>query len=453
MADETIWFESALLETGWAREVRISVRDGAIAAIDVGVRRATHEAANGPALPGLPNLHSHAFQRGMAGLAEHRGASADSFWTWREVMYRFLEQLGPDEVQAIAAQAYAEMLEAGFTRVGEFHYLHHDLDGRAFSNPAEMAVRIAAAAAEAGLGLTLLPVFYAHSGFGGLPPTDGQARFIHDVDGFARLFEASRAAVAGLDGAVVGVAPHSLRAATPQQIHTLAELAGDAPIHIHIAEQAKEVADCQAWSGARPVEWLLANLDVGPQWCLVHATHITPDETAGIARSGAVAGLCPITEANLGDGLFPAMEFRAQGGRLGVGSDSNVLIDAAEELRLLEYGQRLSRRSRNVLAAEAGGSTGAALYQAALAGGAQALGVEVGLKVGMSADIVSLASDHPVIAGRAGDAILDSYIFAGRRDLIDGVWRAGAKLVTSGRHRSREEISARYRQVLVKVLS
>lgn len=453
MADETIWFESALLGAGWARDVRLSVRDGAIAAIEVGVQRATHEAANGPALPGLPNLHSHAFQRGMAGLAEHRGPSADSFWTWREVMYRFLEQLGPDEVQVIAAQAYAEMLEAGFTRVGEFHYLHHDLAGRAFSNPAEMAVRIAAAAAETGLGLTLLPVFYSHSGFGGLPPTAGQARFIHDIDGFARLIEASRAAVAGLDGAVVGLAPHSLRAATPEQLRALADLAGDAPIHIHIAEQAKEVADCQAWSGARPVEWLLANLDVGPQWCLVHATHITPDETAGIARSGAVAGLCPITEANLGDGLFPAMEFQAQGGRLGVGSDSNVLIDAAEELRLLEYGQRLSRRGRNVLAAEAGGSTGAALYRTALAGGAQALGVEVGLKVGVSADIVSLASDHPAIAGRAGDAILDSYIFAGRRDLIDGVWRAGAKLVTSGRHRSREEISARYRQVLVKVLS
>lgn len=453
MVEKTIWFESALLATGWAREVRLTVRDGAILAIDVGARRAAYEAANGPALPGLPNLHSHAFQRGMAGLAEHRGPSADSFWTWREVMYRFLERLGPDEVQAIAAQAYAEMLEAGFTRVGEFHYLHHDLDGRSYADPAEMAVRIAEAADEAGLGLTLLPVFYAHSGFGGLAPTAGQARFIHDIDGFARLIEASRAAVVGLEGAIVGLAPHSLRAVTPEQLHALVDLAGDAPIHIHIAEQTEEVAGCQAWSGARPVEWLLANLDVGPKWCLVHATHITPEETERIALSRAVAGLCPITEANLGDGLFPAMEFQAQGGRLGVGSDSNVLIDAAEELRLLEYGQRLSRRSRNVLAAETGGSTGAALYRMALAGGGQAMGVEAGLKVGASADIVSLASDHPAIAGRVGDAVLDSYIFAGRRDLIDGVWRAGAKLVTNGRHHRREEISARYRQVLVKVLS
>ena len=453
MAEETIWFESALIGTGWARDVRITVRDGAVAAIETGVSRTAHEAANGPVIPGLPNLHSHAFQRGMAGLAEHRGPSTDSFWTWREVMYRFLERLGPDEVQAIAAQAYAEMLEAGFTRVGEFHYLHHDLGDRAFANPAEMAAKIAAAAAETGLGLTLLPVFYAHSGFGGLAPTPGQARFIHTVDGFARLIEATRTAVADLDGAVVGLAPHSLRAVTPHELDALAGLAGDAPIHIHIAEQAKEVADCQAWSGARPVEWLLDNAEVDSRWCLVHATHVTPDETAGIARAGAVAGLCPITEANLGDGLFPAMEYQAQGGRFGVGSDSNVLIDAAEELRLLEYGQRLSRRNRNVLAAEAGGSTGGALYRAALAGGAQALGAAGGLRVGASADFVSLASDHPALAGRAGDAILDSYIFAGRRDLIDGVWRAGAKLVTRGRHHRRDEISARYRQVLERVLS
>lgn len=452
MANETIWFESALLESGWAPHVLIAVRDGAIAAIETGAERGLHD-VNGPAIPALPNLHSHAFQRGMAGLAERRGPSTDSFWTWREVMYRFLERLGPDEVQAIAAQAYVEMLEAGFSRVGEFHYLHHDIGGGAFTNPAEIAVKIAAAASEAGLGLTLLPVFYAHSGFGGLAPTPGQARFINNIDSFARLMEASRAAVSGLDGAVVGLAPHSLRAVTPQELDALAELAGDAPIHIHIAEQAKEVADCQAWSGARPVEWLLANAAVGPRWCLVHATHITPDETAGIAHAHAVAGLCPITEANLGDGLFPAMEYQAQGGRFGVGSDSNVLIDAAEELRLLEYGQRLSRRSRNVLAGESGGSTGSALYQAALVGGAQALGVEAGLKVGASADIVSLARDHPATAGRSGDAILDSYIFAGRRDLIDGVWRAGAKLVTNGRHHRRDEISSRYRQVLEKVLS
>ena len=456
MADdaETIWFESALLEAGWERSVRISVSNGVIAAIETGVPRAAHEPAHGPALPGMPNLHSHAFQRGMAGLAEVRGPSADSFWTWREVMYRFLGRLGPDEVQAIAAQAYVEMLEAGFTRVGEFHYLHHDANGAAFSNPAEMAVRIAAAAEETGLGLTLLPVFYAHSGFGGLPPTVGQARFVHDIDGFAQLLEGSRRAVAHLPRAVVGLAPHSLRAVTPTELKALAELAGDTPIHIHIAEQMKEVDDCRAWSGARPVEWLLGNAAVGSRWCLVHSTHMTPDETSALARSGAVAGLCPITEANLGDGLFPALDYLLMGGRFGVGSDSNVLIDAAEELRVLEYGQRLARRTRNVLALEPGASTGGDLYRAAATGGAQALGAEPAiLRPGAPADFVSLHPDHPALVGRAGDAIIDSLVFAGRKDVIDGVWRAGAKLVTNGRHHRRGEISARYRQVLENVLA
>lgn len=451
---QTIWFDSALLEGGWARDVRFKLRSGVIDEVQTGVARASGEQAHGPALPGMPNLHSHAFQRGMAGLAEVRGPSSDSFWTWREVMYRFLRRLGPEDLQAIAAQAYVEMLEAGFTRVGEFHYLHHDVDGAPFANPAEMAVAIAEAADETGLGLTLLPVFYAHAGFGGVAPTEGQSRFIHDLDGFARLLEASRKAVADLPGAVVGLAPHSLRAVTPEELTALSALAGETPIHIHIAEQTREVEDCVVWSGARPVEWLLGNLQVGERWCLVHATHMTPDETLALARSGAVAGLCPITEANLGDGLFPALEFQNAGGRFGIGSDSNVLIDAAEELRVLEYGQRLARRTRNVLALEAGGSTGADLYRAAAVGGAQALGRPPAvLRKGAPADIVSLDPSHPALAGRSGDVLLDSFVFAGRKDLIDGVWRAGAKLVTNGRHRRRAEIAARYRQVLENVLA
>lgn len=456
MADhsETIWFESALLDAGWARDVRLTIVGGIISAIETGAERAAGETAHGPALPGMPNLHSHAFQRGMAGLAEVRGPSADSFWTWREVMYRFLERLGPDDVQAIAAQAYVEMLEAGFTRVGEFHYLHHDASGARFANPAEMATRIAAAAEETGLGLTLLPVFYAHAGFGGLAPTAGQARFVHDIDGFARLLEGSRRAVSHLPGAVVGLAPHSLRAVTPDELTALAALAGDRPIHIHIAEQMKEVDDCRAWSGARPIEWLLANVRVDAKWCLVHATHMTPEETLALARSGAVAGFCPITEANLGDGLFPAVDFQAAAGRFGIGSDSNVLIDVAEELRVLEYGQRLARRTRNVLAMEPGNSTGADLYRASAGGGAQALGAGPAvLRPGAPADIVSLDPAHPVLVGRSGDAILDSFVFAGRKDVIDGVWRAGAKLVTNGRHHRRGEIAARYRQVLENVLA
>ena len=451
---ETIWFDSALLATGWARQVRVSVRDGQITAIETQAPRQPGESAYGPALPGLPNLHSHAFQRGMAGLAEVRGPSADSFWTWREVMYRFLERLGPEEVEAVAALAYAEMLESGFTRVGEFHYLHHDQGGRAYANPAEMAGRIAAAAETTGLGLTLLPVFYAHSGFGGAHPTAAQVRFINDIDSFARLLEASRQATAHLPGAVVGLAPHSLRAATPVELEALVALAGAAPIHIHIAEQTKEVLDCEAWSGQRPVDWLLDHAPVDGRWCLVHATHVTPEETRRMAASGAVVGLCPITEANLGDGLFPALDYLDAGGRFGVGSDSNVLIDAAEELRLLEYGQRLARRTRNVMATQAGRSTGGDLYRAALAGGAQALGVNgAGLSVGAPADIVSLDASHPALIGRDGDAVLDSFVFAARRDVIDGVWRAGRKVVSNGRHHRRDEITARYRQALEKVLA
>ncbi|MBT9472135.1 MAG: formimidoylglutamate deiminase [Pseudomonadota bacterium] len=451
---ETIWFDSALLATGWARHVRVSILEGQIAAIETGAPRVADESAYGPALPGLPNLHSHAFQRGMAGLAEVRGPSADSFWTWREVMYRFLERLGPDEVEAVAALAYAEMLESGFTRVGEFHYLHHDQGGRAYANPAEMASRIAAAAETTGLGLTLLPVFYAHSGFGGDDPAPAQARFINDIDSFANLLEASRKALVHLPGAVVGLAPHSLRAATPTELEALVGLAGDGPIHIHIAEQTKEVLDCEAWSGQRPVDWLLDHAPVDQRWCLVHATHVTPQETLRMAASGAVVGLCPITEANLGDGLFPALDYLDAGGRFGVGSDSNVLIDAAEELRLLEYGQRLARRTRNVMATQAGRSTGGDIYRAVLSGGAQALGATGGgLSVGSPADIVSLSAGHSALIGREGDAILDSFVFAARRDVIDGVWRAGRKVVSNGRHHRRDEIAARYRQALEKVLA
>ncbi|WP_332770375.1 formimidoylglutamate deiminase [Phenylobacterium sp.] len=450
----TLWFESALLETGWADNVRLTLQGGRIVRVQDGVPREVHESANGPAVPGLPNLHSHAFQRGMAGLAEVRGPAGDSFWTWREVMYRFLERLGPEEVEAIAAQAYVEMLEAGFTRVGEFHYLHHDRDGSPFADPAEMAARIAAAAGESGIGLTLLPVFYAHSGFGGADPTPGQARFVHDIDGFARLLEASRKAVADLTGAVVGLAPHSLRAVTPGELSALVGLAGKGPVHIHVAEQTQEVQDCLAWSGQRPVEWLLANAPVDPRWCLVHATHVTLEEIADMARAGAVVGLCPITEANLGDGLFLAPEFRQQGGRFGIGSDSNVLIDVAEELRTLEYGQRLARRNRNVMAAEPGDSTGAGLYRAALAGGAQALGVGAPrLAVGELADIVTLDAGHPALAARRGDALIDSWVFAGRQGVVDGVWRAGVKLVGGGRHHARDAVADRYRRALARVLA
>jgi formiminoglutamate deiminase len=440
-----IYAASALLPDGWHQAVRVEMTGGRIGHVEVGVRPKPGDARTDLLVPGMANLHSHAFQRGMAGLAEQRGPEGDSFWTWREVMYRFVSRLSPDDLQAIAAQAYVEMLETGFTRVGEFHYLHHDLFGGAYADIGEMSGRIAAAADSTGIGLTLLPVFYAQGGFGGKTPGVAQARFLSNPDFYGRLVGRCREIVAPLAGAVVGIAPHSLRAVSPDQLATILPLAGEGPIHIHIAEQIKEVEDCLAWSGRRPIEWLLDAAEVGPRWCLVHATHMTETETKLLARSGAVAGLCPITEANLGDGLFPLESFLKAGGVFGVGSDSNVRIDLPEELRLLEYGQRLVRQIRNVAAPGPGRSTGRALFDGALAGGAQALGTVAGIELGASADLVSLEADHD------GDRALDQVIFAQGR-IVD-VWCRGEKMVSAGQHKKREAVSQRYRATLKKLLA
>ncbi|MBY0513194.1 MAG: formimidoylglutamate deiminase [Gemmataceae bacterium] len=450
-----LWFTSALLPGGWADRVRLSVADGLIARVEAGVEPAPDDDRHGPAVPGLPNVHSHAFQRAMAGLAERRGEAADdNFWTWREAMYRFVDRLGPDEVEAVAALAYVEMLETGFTRVGEFHYLHHDPAGRPYADVAEMAGRIASAAAATGIGLTLLPCFYAHANFGGLAPTAGQRRFVSDLDGFSRLVDASRRAVGSLPGAVVGVAPHSLRAVTPDELREVVPLAAGGPVHIHVAEQTREVDDCRAWSGRRPVEWLLGDQTVDGRWCLIHATHTTDAERAGIASCGAVAGLCPITEANLGDGVFDARAFLDAEGRFGVGTDSNVLIDAAGELRQLEYAQRLTARRRNVLASADSPSTGRALFEAAYRGGSQALGVTAhGLAVGQPADLVTLDADHVASVRRGGDALLDGWVFAARSGAVDGVWVRGRRVVAGGRHVDREAIGQRFRAALAKCLA
>lgn len=445
-----LWFESALLEDGWADRVRLRLADGRIERVECGVDPAVGDERHFVALPGLLNVHSHAFQRAMAGLAEARGRAEDDFWSWRELMYRFVGRIGPEECEAIAALAYAEMLEVGFTRVGEFHYLHHAPDGSRYDDVAEMSGRIAAAAETAGIGLTLLPVFYAHGGFGGQPAGAAQARFSNDVDGFAALIEQAGAKLSR-DG-VIGIAPHSLRAVTPEELREMLPVAKDGPVHIHIAEQVKEVADCIAWSGRRPVRWLLDEVPVDARWTLVHATHVEPDEVAGVVASGAVAGLCPVTEANLGDGLFPAAEFLAEGGMIGVGSDSNVRIDAAEELRLLEYGQRLARRARNVLADERRVATGARLFDAAVKGGGRSLGVETGLAAGRPADFVSLRREDPAFAERKDDALIDSWVFASRTG-IDCVWRGGVKQVAGGRHRHREAIEARYRIALKRLMA
>ncbi len=445
-----LWSRTALLPTGWADDVRIVMTDGLIADVAAGSPSQPGDDGHGIVVPGLPNVHSHGFQRGMAGLAEHRGTSEENFWSWREVMYRFLDQLQPDDVEAICAMAYVEMLESGYTRVGEFHYLHNDVTGVRYADPAEMAGRVVAAAAATGIGLTLLPVFYAHSDFGGMASTHGQRRFISDLDGFATLVDTSRRYMPA-DG-IVGIAPHSLRAVSSDELATLCALYPQGPIHMHVAEQMQEVEASLAFSGARPVEWLLAHADVNARWCLIHATHMTAAETTSLAATGAVAGLCPITESNLGDGIFPATQFLDAGGRIATGTDSNVLIDAAQELRTLEYSQRLSHRGRTVLASAAQPSVARRLYEDTLRGGGQALGQSHGIAVGQPADVVTLNADHPALCGRRGDQLLDAWVFAARTSCIDTVWRAGRRLVSGGRHVRAESVATRYRAVLERVL-
>lgn len=447
------WFAHALLPTGWAEGVRLGASDGRIACIAADAAPQPEDHREAVVLPGLPNLHSHAFQRAMAGLTEVRGNGPDSFWTWRRLMYRFVDQLSPDDLEAIAAQAYVEMMERGFTRVGEFHYLHHDPAGRPYADPGEMSARIVAAAATSGIGLTLLPVYYAQGGFGGVPAADAQRRFLNDPERYAVLLDAAQRALAALPDAVLGVAPHSLRAVTAADLDVVVRVRPGGPVHIHIAEQTAEVEQCLQATGQRPVEWLLGHQAVDARWCLVHATHMSATEIAGLAASGAVAGLCPITEANLGDGLFAAVDYGSAGGAWGLGSDSNVRIDAAEELRTLEYGQRAQLQARNVLAPATGGSSGRALFDGALRGGARALGVAAGLRVGAAADFFSLDVTRPEFVARRGDAWLDSWVFAGGNAPIDKVWRAGRKWVDQGRHIHSERIGAAYRRALQRLLA
>lgn len=450
---ETLYFDRLLLPTGWARNARLTIDGGRISQIEIEQARHADEEGHACGVPGLPNLHSHAFQRVMAGLTESRGDVSDSFWTWRELMYRFVARMTPQDLNAVASLAYAEMLETGFTRVGEFHYLHHDLDGSPFSDPAEMCSAIVAAADRCGIGLTLLPVLYSYSGFGAREPGPAQARFLTNVDSFTRIAEGAEIAASHLPDAVVGVAPHSLRAVSPDQLRELASLCSDRPIHIHVAEQVKEVDDCMAWCGSRPIAWLLDNCPVDDRWCLVHATHMTQSEVERLARSGAIAGLCPITEANLGDGIFPAVSFLEAGGGYGIGSDSNILIDATEELRLLEYGQRLVHRSRNMMALRPGRSTGMEMYLSAVSGGARALGVSAGLVVGAAADLLSIDVDHPALMGASDKTIVDGLLFAAGRNAIDCVWRYGRKVVSQGRHHRREEIERAYRIVVKRFVA
>ncbi|MDX2202207.1 MAG: formimidoylglutamate deiminase [Hyphomicrobiaceae bacterium] len=438
----------ALTEDGWRNDVSVRVEGHTIADVAAGAAApAGAVRMAGVAIPGTANLHSHAFQRAMAGLVERRGPEDDSFWTWREVMYRFLAEMGPEDVEAVAAWLYVEMLEAGYTCVGEFHYLHHAPDGATYSDIGEMAARIAAAAEATGIGLTLLPSFYAHGGCGGSPAKPGQRRFLCDVDRFLELMARAQAHVGRLPGGKLGMAPHSLRAVAPDELAALLRAFPTGPVHMHAAEQTAEVEECVAWSGARPVEWLLHNAAPDARWCLIHCTHMTDEESHGLAASGAVAGLCPITEANLGDGIFEAPRFLDAGGRFGIGSDSNVRIALGEELRTMEYGQRLRERKRNRLG-PAGSSTGRHIFDGARRGGAQAIGQETGaLAAGMRADIVVLDDAHPVLAGRTGDAVIDAMVFAGGDGLVRDVIAGGRHVVTEGRHVAREGLAARYAKV------
>ena len=452
---QVIQAQQCLTADGWQDDVAVTL-DAAGRIAKVGPAGATvPDHRVDILLPAPVNLHSHAFQRAMAGLTEARGPDpADSFWTWRRLMFRFLDQLTPDDAEAIAALVYMEMLEAGYAAVAEFHYLHHDRGGAAYADPAEMAHRIVAAAGEAGIGLTLLPVHYQFGGCDGRALDGGQRRFGTDPDGFARLHDASRAALRTAPGdAVLGVAPHSLRAVSPDGLAAvLAATGGLGPVHMHLAEQVAEVDEVLAHRGARPAEWLLGAQDVDPRWCLIHCTQLNDHEVSGLAASGAVAGLCPLTESNLGDGIFRGTEYLPAGGAIGIGSDSNVQIALFEELKTLEYSQRLRDRSRAALA-QPGRSTGRVLYEAVAAGGAQAAGRDAGrIAPGARADLLGLAADPRWLAGRSGDAALDTLIFAGAGGAcVREVWSAGRLMVQDGQHVARATIVARAARVMSRL--
>ena len=446
---QTIRARWALVDGRWERDVRLSLAAGRIADIQIAATASAAAEAMEVALlvPAPANGHSHAFQRAMAGLTEKRGDAADSFWTWRDLMFRFLDRITPEQVEAIAAFVQMEMLEAGFGASVEFHYLHHQPGGVPYDDPGEMSARIAAAAETSGIGLTLLPVAYQYGGCDGRPLGPGQVRFGTAPDAFARLVERAGAILSGLPAdARLGVAPHSLRAVAREHLPELAALVPDGPVHMHLAEQRAEVAEVEAAYMARPVSWALDHLDLGPRWSLIHCTQMVPDETLRLARSGAVAGLCPLTEASLGDGVFEGVRWCGAGGRLAIGSDSNIRISLAEELRQLDTTQRLRDGSRAALATP-DRSTGRRMMEDAAAGGAQAAGRGGGaIAIGAWADLLALDLGHPDLAGLTPDTCLDAFVFAGDSSMVSEVWSGGRHLVSGGRHVRHENIRASYQQ-------
>jgi formimidoylglutamate deiminase len=461
-AKQALFAEHAYLPGGWRRDVLLEWDvDGTLTTVQPDTRDvpASVTRAAGPVMPGMPNLHSHAFQRAMAGLTEYRASSAtgaaDNFWSWRDLMYRFAARISPEGLASVAQWLYIEMLKAGYTSVCEFHYVHHTPDGGRYGNPAELAQRVVDAASASGIGMTMLPVLYQYSGFGARAPRDDQRRFINTPDSLLELLGALRAAQPENTALRYGVAPHSLRAVSePSLRELLGGLEGSAPVHIHIAEQTAEVDACVETEGARPVQWLLDRFDVDSRWCLVHATHVDANETLALARSGAVAGLCLTTEANLGDGLFPAQEYLDAKGRIGVGSDSHIGVDWRAELRLLEYGQRLTRRQRNVLASAQTPYVADRLFDAALEGGAHATGRATGaLQAGHRADWLVLDPNHASIAEHAPNAWLSGVVFCEHGETpIRDVYAGGDKVVDNRRHRDEEGAYARYRVALADLL-
>ena len=432
---------AALLPAGWATDVLLRWdAQGQLTQVEAGaVCPPGVVQAAGPLLPGMPNLHSHAFQRAFAGLTEYRASAEDDFWSWRHSMYQVANRLDPAMLQVIARWLYIEMLQAGYTSVCEFHYVHQDADGRPYAEAAAMSAALLAAAHEVGIGLTLLPVLYQQGGFGGQPPTAGQRRFIRSTEALLQMIEQLRP-LCRAQGQQIGLAPHSLRAVQPaalrEAVQALRAQDAWAPVHIHIAEQQREVADCLAWCGQRPVEWLLSQQLVDAHWCLVHATHLDAAECQELAQCGAVAGLCLTTEANLGDGLFPAAAYLAAGGQWGIGSDSHISVSPWQELRLLEYGQRLHWQRRNVLTSHQQPDLATRLYSAAVSGGARASGRAIdGLAVGQQADFVLLAAADPLLAGLPAPQQLATVLFAlpDARGL-DEVWVGGVRRIVRGQH-------------------
>ena len=450
----TIQARTALLPDGWHNNVSVQIGDdGRIEKVTTQPPETVPDTNVAFLLPAPVNAHSHAFQHAMAGLTERRGENPqDSFWTWRDLMFRFLDQLNPDHIESITSFVQMKMLEAGYATNVEFHYLHHSPDGTPYAKLSEMADRIIAASARTGIGLTMLPVHYQYGGCDFRPLNKGQRRFHTDLDKFTTLCDEVQNSLTKLpDDTIFGVAPHSLRAVTPDIFADSRRLAGDGPFHMHLAEQIPEVDEVLHYLGARPVEWVLDNMDIDDKCCFIHCTQMQQHETTSLAKSGAIAGLCPITEASLGDGIFDGVNWSKSGGQIAIGSDSNIRISLSEEIRSLEYSQRLRDHSRAALATTSK-STGRYIFEAITAGGAKAAGRKTGqIASGQWADLMALDGDAIEFAGRNGDTVLDSFAIAGDDQLVCDVWSAGRHLVSGGRHHDHDAITTAYRATIMSL--